>query len=155
MSSDDILEIQNRGRDIEDNSPSRSSASSSYVPNTGSAARDYCTIERTLLSFSRLGLVLLLLSASLLLKARLPDPDDGSDDDTSGAASLPLGSIYAVVSILAIISGWLGYESDLKGLLEERGFVGGFQFTEAVVVLVALLLFATCVLLLRAEYTVQ
>jgi hypothetical protein len=70
--------------------------------------------------------VLFILSASLLLKARLPDPEDKNDSGESGGpASLPLGSIYAIASILAIIAGWVGYEADLKGLREERGFVGG------------------------------
>lgn len=72
--------------------------------------------------------MLLILSASLLLRARIPDPDDESDTGESGGpASMPLGSIYAVAAILAIVSGWMGYESDLKGLREERGFVGGFK----------------------------
>ncbi|CAE6433383.1 unnamed protein product [Rhizoctonia solani] len=135
-----------------DRSSSRSSGgSSSFVPNTGSAARDYCTIERTLLSFTRLGLVLFVLSVSLLLKARLPGPED-EDNETGGAAALPLGTIYFAASLLAIVSGWMGYESDLKGLLKERAFVGGYKFTEIVVVLVAMLLFATCLLLLKADY---
>ncbi|ELU43886.1 hypothetical protein AG1IA_02076 [Rhizoctonia solani AG-1 IA] len=110
-----------------DRSSSRSSgSSSSFVPNTGSTARDYCTIERTLLSFSRLGLVLFVLSASLLLKARLPGPED-NNDETGGEAALPLASVFLVASILAIISGWMGYESDLRGLREERAFVGGYN----------------------------
>ncbi|KAJ1310399.1 hypothetical protein OPQ81_007137 [Rhizoctonia solani] len=139
-------------RGTSDCSPSRSStSSSSFVPNTGSAARDYCTIERTLLSFSRLGLVLFVLSTSLLLKARLPGPED-EDTETGGPAALPLGTIFMVTSILAIISGWMGYESDLKGLREERAFVGGYKFTEIVVIFVAMLLFATCLLLLKADY---
>ncbi|KAF8682856.1 hypothetical protein RHS04_02782 [Rhizoctonia solani] len=138
-----------------DRSSSRSSgSSSSFVPNTGSTARDYCTIERTLLSFSRLGLVLFVLSASLLLKARLPGPED-NNDETGGEAALPLASVFVVASILAIISGWMGYESDLRGLREERAFVGGYKFTEIVVVLVAMLLFATCLLLLKADYQVS
>ncbi|CAE6478371.1 unnamed protein product [Rhizoctonia solani] len=136
-------------------SPDRSSSrSSSLVPNTGSAARDYCTIERTLLAFTRLGLVLFVLSASLLLKARLPGPED-ENSDTGGPAAFPLGTIFTITSILAIISGWMGYESDLKGLREERAFVGGYKFTEIMVVLVALLLFATCLLLLKADYKVS
>ncbi|CAE6425210.1 hypothetical protein ACGC1H_004807 [Rhizoctonia solani] len=138
-----------------DRSSSRSSASSSsFVPNTGSAARDYCTIERTLLAFARLGLVLFVLSASLLLKARLPGPED-ENSDTGGPAAFPLGTIFMLTSILAIISGWMGYESDLKGLREERAFVGGYKFTEIMVVLVAMLLFATCLLLLKADYKVS
>ncbi|CAE6503524.1 unnamed protein product [Rhizoctonia solani] len=137
-----------------DRSSSRSSGSSSFVPNTGSAARDYCTIERTLLSFARLGLVLFVLSASLLLKARLPGPED-ENTEAGGPAALPLGTIFMGTSLLAIISGWMGYESDLKGLLNERAFVGGYKFTEIVVVLVAMLLFATCLLLLKADYKVS
>ncbi|KAH7340260.1 hypothetical protein B0J17DRAFT_650537 [Rhizoctonia solani] len=142
-------------RETPDRSSSRSSSSSSsFVPNTGSAARDYCTIERTLLSFSRLGLVLFVLSASLLLKARLPGPED-EDTEAGGPAALPLGTIYIMASILAIISGWMGYESDLKGLRDERAFVGGYKFTEIFVVFIAMLLFATCILLLKADYEVS
>ena len=88
----------------------------------------FAAIERTLLSFSRLGLVLFVLSSSLLLKARIPDPDDDKDHGhTTGPASLPLGIIYALVSMLAILGGWMGYESDLKGLRNELGFVGGYK----------------------------
>jgi hypothetical protein len=72
--------------------------------------------------------MLFLLSASLLLKARIPDPDDSEDSGRSGGpASFPLGTIYAVVAMLAIISGWMGYEADLKGLRNELAFVGGFK----------------------------
>ncbi|KAG9122630.1 hypothetical protein FRC07_000908 [Ceratobasidium sp. 392] len=86
------------------------------------------TIERTLLSYARLGLILFVLSASLLLKARIPDPDDENDQgDAEGSGTFPLGIIYSVASIIVVIAGWANYESDLKGLLEERGFVGGFQ----------------------------
>ncbi|CAE6435821.1 unnamed protein product [Rhizoctonia solani] len=153
QSAADTCGVDTRG--TPDRSSSRSStSSSSFVPNTGSTARDYCTIERTLLSFSRLGLVLFVLSASLLLKARLPGPEN-DDTETGGAAALPLGTIYILASVLAIISGWMGYESDLKGLREERAFVGGYKFTEIFVVFIAMLLFATCLLLLKADYEVS
>jgi len=111
-------------RDIESGSSSRSP---SIVPNIGSAARDYCTIERTLLSYARLGLILFVLSASLLLQARIPDPEDENPAEPDDLETFPLGVVYFAASILALGAGWIGYESDLKGLLEERGFVGGFQ----------------------------
>lgn len=81
-----------------------------------------------MLSFSRLGLVLFVLSSSLLLKARIPDPEDDKDNgQTSGPASLPLGIMYTLASILIILAGWMGYESDLKGLRNELAFVGGYK----------------------------
>ena len=88
----------------------------------------FVAIERTSLSFSRLGLVLFVLSSSLLLKARIPNPDDDKDHGhTTGPASLPLGIIYSLTSMLVILGGWMGYESDLKGLRNELAFVGGYK----------------------------
>ncbi|KAG8684330.1 hypothetical protein FRC09_015458 [Ceratobasidium sp. 395] len=131
---------------------SRLSRSTIAVPNVGSTARDHCTTERTLLAYTRLGLILFILSSSLLLKARIPTPDDDGRDDPDNLVTFPLGIVYSMAAIIVLLAGWMGYESDLKGLLSERAFVGGFHLSEAVVIGVALLLFATCILLLREGY---
>ncbi|KAH8832725.1 hypothetical protein DL96DRAFT_1583145 [Flagelloscypha sp. PMI_526] len=48
-----------------------------YVQNVGSQARDFCMLDRNILSHLKLALLLSLLSSSILLQSRLvPDPTE-------------------------------------------------------------------------------
>jgi len=82
-------------------------------------------IERTYLSHLRLGVVLALLSASILLNTRLPDPD--GDRDSTGSSSqlhgLTFGSLYFVAALAALFGGVINYDKLWGGMKSGRAFV--------------------------------
>ncbi|KIM21732.1 hypothetical protein M408DRAFT_47848, partial [Serendipita vermifera MAFF 305830] len=92
------------------------------VDNVGSEARDFCAIERTYLSHIRLGLLLSLLSAAILLNARLPDPTTESNPSIH-PYTITLGSLYFVASILGLGAALFNYEKLWKGLKDGAAFV--------------------------------
>lgn len=79
-------------------------------------------IERTYLSHIRLGLLLSLLSAAILLNARLPDPITESSEG-SHPYTVTLGSLYFIASILGLTAGLFNYERLWKGLKDGAAFV--------------------------------
>ena len=82
-------------------------------------------IERTYLSHLRLGVVLALLSASILLNARLPNPD-GDRDPTGGGSQLQglgFGSLYFVAALAALFGGLFNYDKLWSGMKSGRAFV--------------------------------
>jgi hypothetical protein len=108
------------------------------------------------------------LSFSLVLRARLPTPEQ--DDSTNNNAAVPLGSLYFVSALAALAIGWIGYEDGWKGLKFQRGFIGGLKYAaqlarlsflnvddsetrvhEFVLASIATLIFATCLLMLITE----
>lgn len=93
-----------------------------------SEGRDYAMLERNLLSHLRLGLLLMLLSASLLLHTRLPTPSDPGSAHTPHATSdLAIAIIEVVAAVVAVAAGiweyWQGY-IDIK---TQRGFLRASQ----------------------------
>ncbi|KDQ12327.1 hypothetical protein BOTBODRAFT_34614 [Botryobasidium botryosum FD-172 SS1] len=120
------------------------------VENKGSTARDYCAIERTLLTYLRLGLLLSLLSSSLLLHARIPNPEGETEVHSDRKLGVPFGSVYFVAAIAALLVGWWKYEDSSRGLREGRGFIEGSQSTiiETVIALIVMLVIGTCFYLL-------
>jgi hypothetical protein len=102
---------------------------SSIVENTGSTARDFCMLERNILSHFKLGLLLSLLSSSILLHARLPgpspDPSDPNDGDSSKSskAGIPMATIQFVAALVAIAAGAWEYWSKEKDLRSMRAFL--------------------------------
>jgi len=107
-------------------------------------------IERTLLTYLRLGLLLSLLSSSLLLHARIPNPEGEAELDNDKRVAIPLGSIYFVAAIAALLVGWWKYEESWRGLRDGKGFIEGSQsaIVETVVVLIVILVIGTCFYLL-------
>lgn len=104
------------------------------VDNIGSAARDYCMLERNLLSYFKLGeldlshschpslivqpaLILSLLSSSVLLKVRLPGPVQSSH------AGVPMAAIQMLGSLAALAVGLYGYWTDQKAMRNMRVFL--------------------------------
>ena len=91
------------------------------IDNTGSTARDFCMLERNILSHLRLALLLSLLSSAILLHARLPTPSDTEEKTpTEGSkASLPIATLEMVAALAAIAAGvweyWFG-ERDLRDM---------------------------------------
>jgi Domain of unknown function (DUF202) len=82
-------------------------------------------IERTYLSHLRLGLVLALLSASILLNARLPAPNDEEDPTSSRSQlqGLKFGSLYFAAAIAGFFGGLLNYDKLWSGMKSGKAFV--------------------------------
>ncbi|KAG6812773.1 hypothetical protein H0H92_000543 [Tricholoma furcatifolium] len=96
------------------------------VPNSGSTARDFCMLERNLLSHLKLALLLSLLSSSLLLRARLvPEPDGAPDKEDS--TSFPLACVELVASLATIIAGVWEYQTGYRDLRDMRAFLVGVK----------------------------
>lgn len=82
-------------------------------------------IERTYLSHLRLGVVLTLLSASILLNARLPAPNGVGDPTSDGAPlqGLRFGSLYFAAALAAFLGGLHNYDKLWSGIKSGRAFV--------------------------------
>jgi hypothetical protein len=91
---------------------------SHLVENSGSAARDYCMLERNILSHLKLGLLLSLLSSSLLLDARLV-PQVGHQ----ASGSLPLATIEFSAAMCCIAAGAWEYYNGFQDLKHARAFM--------------------------------
>lgn len=93
--------------------------------NHGSTARDHCMLERNFLSHARLGLVLMLLTSSVLLKARLPGPDRPKDheDHPNHGLGIPLASIQVAAALIVIGAGCWEYESGIRDMYARRAFL--------------------------------
>lgn len=92
------------------------------VKNTGSNARDFCMLERNLLSHLKLALLLSLLSSSMLLRARLV-PDAGGAPESQSKDGIPLAVVQIAASIAAIVAGAWEYHSGYKDLRSMRAFL--------------------------------
>jgi len=90
------------------------------VENTGSTARDYCMLERNILTHIRLALLLSILSSSLLLDARLV-PQTGNRKATSG--TIPLASIEFAAAMTCIAAGLWEYYNGYRDLRIARAFM--------------------------------
>lgn len=82
-------------------------------------------IERTYLSHLRLAVVLALLSASILLNTRLPDPDADGDSTVSDSQlhGLTFGSLFFVASLAALFGGMINYDKLWSGMKSGKAFV--------------------------------
>lgn len=93
------------------------------VPNTGSNARDYCMLERNLLSHLRLALLLSVLSSSLLLRARLVPPTTPNSTNLPESSRIPLSAVEFGAAIASIIAGIWEYHTSCKDLRDMRAFL--------------------------------
>jgi hypothetical protein len=95
------------------------------LENQGSTARDHCMLERNFLSYAKLGLFLMLLSSSVLLKARLPGPDRPKDHEEhpNYGLGVPLATIQFVAALIVIGAGCWGYESGIRDMRARRAFL--------------------------------
>ncbi|KAJ3757134.1 hypothetical protein EV361DRAFT_790220 [Lentinula raphanica] len=116
------------------------------IKNTGSTARDFCFLERNLLSHLKLALLFSILSSSLILHARLV-PESG--DQTNGSnLSTPLSGLEFAASVLAIVGGLWEYFNGYRDLLDMRAFLAGTKPHLAVMVAIVAVILVTCVILL-------
>lgn len=92
------------------------------VPNLGSTARDFCMLERNLLSHLKLALILSLLSSSLLLRVRLV-PEDNESEYEHPSASLPVACVQFFASLAAIAAGMWEYQCGYRDLRRMHAFL--------------------------------
>jgi len=95
------------------------------VENTASNARDFCMLERNFLSHTRLALLFMLLFSSVLLHARLLDPNSTEHGITDSLSGYPLASVQFVASLVAIAGGLWEYNNGYKDLMDMRAFLVG------------------------------
>ncbi|KZT54607.1 hypothetical protein CALCODRAFT_499682 [Calocera cornea HHB12733] len=122
------------------------------VPNAGSAARDFCALERTWLSNVRLCFLFILISAALMLRTRLPRPNSSEEQDEQQrlpmVESLTLGTLYFVCTLALIVGGWWSYRDVRMGLERQVGFVGNFKYMGVILLCVIALIIATAIALI-------
>ena len=99
--------------------------------NTGSAARDFAMLERNLLSHVRLAMLLLLLSSSLVLNARLPSPSEPTGGTPHPAGRIPLASLQLVGALVAIGAGTWEYRRGYRDMREMKGFLTASKYALA------------------------
>ncbi|KZT27916.1 hypothetical protein NEOLEDRAFT_1060146 [Neolentinus lepideus HHB14362 ss-1] len=121
------------------------------IENSGSTARDFCMLERNLLSHFRLAILLSLISSSILLRTRLSINDRAEDEASPGRGVLPVGALEAVTALLAIGAGLWEYQSSSIDMRNQRAFidVAGPHF--ALMTIVASAVLTACVVLLADE----
>jgi len=107
-------------------------------------------LERNVLAHLKLALLLSLLSSSALLKARLPDPIDGSASSSS-KAGVPVGTVLMTASIAAIGAAYYEYTSNMRTMRNMRAFLVATNPHLALITVLAGVVFTTCVVLLLAD----
>ncbi|KAF8347825.1 hypothetical protein F5887DRAFT_881103 [Amanita rubescens] len=121
------------------------------VRNEGSTARDFCMLERNLLSHLKLALLLSLLSSSFLLKTRLfpnPSGNGGFDYEELG---LPSSIVLYVAGIITIIGGVWEFFGGHRDLRTGRAFLSAPKGHIIMLTIVSLTVFGTCVMLLATD----
>ncbi|KAJ3878331.1 hypothetical protein F5051DRAFT_373008 [Lentinula edodes] len=119
------------------------------IQNTGSTARDFCFLERNVLSHLKLALLFSVLSSSLILHARLV-PD--ANEKTNGSSfNIPLSGLQFVASLLAIAGGLWEYFNGYRDLLDMRAFLAGTKPHMAIMVAIVAVVLVTCVILLSDQ----
>jgi len=82
-------------------------------------------LERNFLSHAKLGLLLMLLASSVLLRARLPGPDRPKDHEQhpNHGLGIPLASIEVAAALIVIGVGCWEYESGIRDMRVRRAFL--------------------------------
>lgn len=81
-------------------------------------------LERTYLTYLRLGLVLISLSGSILCQLRFPGPS-GPPIHLSTSEAFPLGIAYGIASVTVLFAGLCWYQRGCHGLRIGKAFVNG------------------------------
>ncbi|KAJ3745298.1 hypothetical protein DFH05DRAFT_1396234 [Lentinula detonsa] len=119
------------------------------IKNTGSTARDFCFLERNILSHLKLALLFSILSSSLILHARLVP--DSNENTTGSKLTTPLSGLEVSASLLVIVGGLWEYFNGYRDLLDMRAFLAGTKPHLAVMVVVVAIILVTCVILLADQ----
>ncbi|KAF8216467.1 hypothetical protein K438DRAFT_1797256 [Mycena galopus ATCC 62051] len=119
---------------------------SAIIANTGSTARDFCMLERNLLSHLKLALMLSLLSSSVLLRARLVP--DSAPTDLSGTKGIVVASLQFIAALVAIGAGAWEYYCGYWDLRNMHAFLVAVEPHLGLMSVVAGVVFITCVIVL-------
>ncbi|KAI9464452.1 hypothetical protein BJY52DRAFT_1249160 [Lactarius psammicola] len=92
------------------------------IENHGSTARDYCMLERNFLSHAKLALLLMLISSSVLLQARLDSPTN-PEEHGGHKLGIPLAAIEIILAFVVIGSGLWEYETGVRDMRARRAFL--------------------------------
>ena len=88
--------------------------------NSASTARDFCMLERNILSHLKLALLLSLLSSSLLLQVRLVPSTTNAQSE---ASSIPLATLLFVAALACISIGLWEYFRGFRDMRMARAFL--------------------------------
>ncbi|GAA5934904.1 DUF202 domain-containing protein [Sporobolomyces koalae] len=119
------------------------------IANEGSTARDFLARERNFLSWVKVTLYLLVISAALLLRFQLGR--EGSIPQVELNADTPLGVLFFVAALCTIAIGTSGYFGVTKSYFQKKGFAYAGRIGEAVIAGIGLLIVTTCIILLAAN----
>ncbi|KAJ7224280.1 hypothetical protein GGX14DRAFT_424938 [Mycena pura] len=119
---------------------------SQMVENRGSTARDFCMLERNLLSHTKLALLLSLLSSSVLLRARLVPEDD--PNPMSGTTGTVVASLQFAAALAAIVAGVWEYYCGYWDIRNMHAFLVAVKPHLAIISVVAAVVFLTCIIVL-------
>ncbi|KAJ7066605.1 hypothetical protein C8F01DRAFT_1123907 [Mycena amicta] len=117
------------------------------IENAGSTARDFCMLERNLLSHLKLALLLSLLSSSVLLRARLV-PDDQQPRELPGTMGIAISSLQFFAAIATVTAGGIEYYWGYRDLRKMRAFLLAVKPHLALISVVAAVVFLTCIIVL-------
>lgn len=120
------------------------------VDNVGSAARDFCMLERNALSHFRLSLLLSLLASSVLLRVQIPLPDAENIEYNSKLA-VPMASLLFTCSLAVLFAGLLEYFSGQTDLRIMRPFLRTTRLHAHMLFVLAFIILAICIVLLVAS----
>ena len=99
--------------------------------NSGRTARDFCFLERNILSHFKLALLLSLLSSSFLLHARLPSNLNSDSDNSSSysrSEAVALAAVQFTAAVAAIAAGLWEFNSGIKDLRSARAFLAASKY---------------------------
>ncbi|KAH9072316.1 hypothetical protein EDB83DRAFT_2362273 [Lactarius deliciosus] len=121
------------------------------IENHGSTARDYCMLERNFLSHVKLALLLMLVSSSVLLQARLDSPTNPEEHGGSHKLSIPLATIEVISAFIVVGSGLWEYESGIRDMRVRRAFLLSTEPHFVIVAVIAAVVFITWIVFLVNE----
>ncbi|KAK7012230.1 hypothetical protein R3P38DRAFT_3020000 [Favolaschia claudopus] len=116
------------------------------IRNTGSTARDFCMLERNLLSHIKLALLLSLLSSSVLLRARLVPSDNPSE--LSGTIGYVVASLQFAAALAAIFAGAWEYYYGYWDLRNMHAFLVATKPHLGIMGVVSSVVLLTCIIVL-------
>lgn len=101
----------------------------------GSAARDYCMLERNLLAHLKLAILLCLLFASILLRGRLPLPDHQAGEKPADVphAGLSVAALQMASALLLLAGGVYEYHTGIRDLHIGRAFLTSDRYVSLLV----------------------
>jgi len=125
------------------------------VENEGSTTRDYLAFERNFLSWTKLVATSMVISGALIIRLQINEVSkDQSPSSFEDRYAIPVGIIFFVISILSIFASTSSFFRTQRDMLKGLGHLTSGHFAEFTNIFVALVLAASCVLLLiSTEHT--